>query len=35
MNKKDQNGEFQICEDDDVDQDLVDAKVSESSPSLL
>ncbi|KAL5434336.1 hypothetical protein PMIN06_011420 [Paraphaeosphaeria minitans] len=26
VNKRDQKGEFQICEDDDVDQELVDAK---------
>ncbi|KAF1971717.1 Clavaminate synthase-like protein [Bimuria novae-zelandiae CBS 107.79] len=26
VNKRDQRGEFQICEDDDVDQELVDAK---------
>ena len=32
VNKKDQNGEFQICEDDNVDQELVDAKVSDFLP---
>ncbi|KAL5380164.1 hypothetical protein DPSP01_007964 [Paraphaeosphaeria sporulosa] len=26
VNKRDQKGEFQICEDDDVDQELIDAK---------
>lgn len=34
VNKRDQKGEFQICEDDDVDQELVDAKVSKPPPSL-
>lgn len=28
VNKRDEKGEFQICEDDDVAQDLEDVKVS-------
>ena len=36
VNKRDERGEFQICEDDDVDQELVDAKVCPlPSPSTL
>jgi len=35
VNKRDENGEFQICEDEDVAQDLEDVKVSFCSPGLL
>ena len=34
VNKRDQKGEYQICEDDDVDQELVDSKVSKSRLSF-